>query len=299
MTERHDPPVRGFVRACLLGASMLLPLAAGAQTAPPTRSAAPAPAAAPVAPRPLTAAMPGSAIASPIVAAPSSAAAAAPAQPPLRVLLVPARETTVVSQMVGRVETMVGELGASFKQGQPLVVFECGEQHARLKIADAEHDAARQQHETKLRLQGLNAAGESEVQLAATAVARTSAQIELAKQQQTLCRIDAPFAGRVVKVHVRAYQGVAVGQPLIDIVSTGPLKLRLNAPSRWLSWLKPGSTFQVQIDETGRTYPATVTALNGRVDAVSQSIEIEGNVRGNPAELLAGMSGNAIFPQAR
>jgi uncharacterized membrane protein YdfJ with MMPL/SSD domain len=32
-----------------------------------------------------------------------------------------------------------------------------GEQ-ARLRMADAEHDAARQQHETKLRLQGLNAA---------------------------------------------------------------------------------------------------------------------------------------------
>jgi membrane fusion protein, multidrug efflux system len=78
-------------------------------------------------------------------------------------------------------------------------------------------------------------------------------------------------------------------------VSAGPLKVKLNAPSRWLTWLKPGSRFDVQIDETGRSYPAVVSAINGRVDAVSQSIELEGRIGGNFNELLAGMSGNARF----
>lgn len=299
MTDRPPAPTRGAIRAAVLAASLLCAGAAFAQSTPP-KAVNPPLRALPSVPTPLQAATPGTAIATPTVAAPSTAtASAAAATPPVRVLLVPARETTVVAQMVGRVERIHGDLGASFKQGQTLVVFECGEQAARLKIAEAEHDAARQQHETKLRLQALNAAGETEVELAATAVARASAQIELAQQQRSLCRIDAPFAGRIVKQHVKAYQGVAVGQPMIDIVSSGPLKLRLNAPSNWLSWLKPGATFQVRIDETGRTYPATVTALNGRVDAVSQSIEIEGSVRGGYTELLAGMSGNAVFPQAR
>jgi len=219
-----------------------------------------------------------------------------PAAPPVRVLLIPTRETTLVAQMGGRVDRLGGELGASFQEGAPLVQFECGEQQARRKIAEAEHDAARQQHEDKLRLQGLSAAGESEVRLAATAVARAAAQIDLAVLQTGHCRIDAPFSGRIVKLHVRPYQGVAAGQPLVDIVSGGPLKLRLNAPSKWLAWLRTGSRFQVRIDETGRTYPATVSAINGRVDAVSQSIEVEGTIRGAFPELLAGMSGNALFP---
>jgi RND family efflux transporter MFP subunit len=221
------------------------------------------------------------------------------AAPPVRVLLMPARETTLVAQMVGRIDRLGGELGGAFKQGASLVVFDCTEQQARLRMADAEHDAARQQHETKLRLQGLNAAGDSEVQLAATAVARAQAQVELARQQTSLCRIDAPFSGRIVKLHVRPFQGVAVGQPLIELVSGGPPKLRLNAPSRWLSWLKPGVAFDIVIDETRRSYPAVVTAVNARVDAVSQSIEIEGSVRGAHADLLVGMSGTAQFRQAR
>jgi membrane fusion protein (multidrug efflux system) len=229
----------------------------------------------------------------------SSGSPTVAAAPPVRVLLMPARETTLVAQMVGRIDRLGGELGGAFKQGAPLVVFDCTEQEARLRMADAEHDAARLQHETKLRLQGLNAAGDSEVQLAATAVARSQAQVELARQQTSLCRIDAPFSGRIVKLHVRPFQGVAVGQPLLELVSAGPPKLRLNAPSRWLSWLKPGVVFGIAIDETGRSYPAVVTAINARVDAVSQSIEVEGVVRGAHADLLVGMSGTAQFQQAR
>jgi membrane fusion protein (multidrug efflux system) len=197
------------------------------------------------------------------------------------------------------VEQIDGQPGSAFKQGAPLGVFDCTERQARLRMADAEQEAARQQHGTKLRLPGLNAAGEAQVQLAATAVARSQAQVELARQQTSQCLIDAPFSGRIVKLHVRQFQGVSLGQPLLELGSSGPLKLRLNTPSRWLTWLKPGAAFTVQIDETSRSYPAVVTAINGRVDAVSQSIEVEGGIRGAYADLLAGMSGTAVFAQAR
>ncbi|MFN9774019.1 MAG: efflux RND transporter periplasmic adaptor subunit [Burkholderiales bacterium] len=223
----------------------------------------------------------------------------AAASAPIRVLLIPARETTVVSQMVGRVDRLGGDLGAPVKAGAPLVVFDCGELKAREGIADAELDAARQQLDTKTQLKSLNAAGDTEVQLAATAVNRARAQLDLAKHQAAQCRIDAPFAGRIVKLHVKPFQSVSVGQPLVEMVAAGPLKLRLNAPSRWLAWIKPGTTFRIQVDETGRAYPATVTAINGRVDAASQSVEVEGAVKGAFPELLAGMSGTAVFQAPR
>jgi RND family efflux transporter MFP subunit len=229
----------------------------------------------------------------------TSAAEPPAAAAPVRVLLIPARETTVVAQMVGRVDRLGGELGDSVALGAPLVVFDCGEQKAREGIADAELSAARQQLDTKSQLKSLNAAGESEVQLAATAVDRARAQLDLARHQASHCRIDAPFAGRIVKLHVRQFQSTSVGQPLVELVATGPLKLRLNAPSRWLSWLRRGTAFRIEVDETGRSYAARVTAINGRVDAASQSVEVEGAVTGMFPELLAGMSGNARFKVPR
>ena len=83
---------------------------------------------------------------------------------------------------------------------------------------------------------------------------------------------------------------------MLEIVSAGAPKVRLNAPSKWLSWLKPGVIFELQVDETGLFYSASVVSLNGKVDAASQSIEIEGRVNGNYPDLLPGMSGNARFP---
>ncbi|MGE0803001.1 MAG: efflux RND transporter periplasmic adaptor subunit [Lautropia sp.] len=216
-----------------------------------------------------------------------------------RVLLIPERETTLVAQMVGTVQKLGGDLGAAFKQGAPLIRFDCNEQRARLGMARAELNSAEEQHRAKVRLQGLAAAGEVEVALAAAAVAKARAQLDLGNAQLAQCTVPAPFSGRISKLHVREFQGVNIGQPLLDIVSSGPLKLRLNAPSRWLSWLKRGTAFEVRIDETGRDYPAVVSAINARVDAVSQSIELEGQINGRFPELLAGMSGTARFTAPR
>lgn len=231
-------------------------------------------------------------------AAAQAPAPVAPAEVTPRVLLIPQRETTVVSQTVGRIDRLGGELGGSFTQGGELVAFECSEAIARLNMAVAELDSARENHDAKLRLHKLQAAGEVEVSMAAAAVNKARAQTELNKAQVKQCKVEAPFTGRIVKLHVKPFQVVNIGQPLIDIVSAGALKVKLNVPSRWLVWLKPGARFDVRIDETGRSYPAVVSAINARVDAVSQSIELEGRINGTYPELLAGMSGNAQFVRA-
>lgn len=235
-------------------------------------------------------------------ARPAGDAAAVPARAVAserpRVLLMPQHETTLVAQTVGRIERLGGGLGESFRAGATLVAFDCAEQQARLKIGRAELDSASRNLEAKQRLAALKAAGEIEVQIAKAAVDRADAQVELANVQIAQCRIRAPFPGRIAKLHVREYQGVNIGQPLMDIVGDGTLKLRLNVPSRWLAWLAEGHRFQVAIDETGKQYPATVSALNARVDAISQSIEIEAQVIGKHPELLPGMSGTASFEPA-
>jgi RND family efflux transporter MFP subunit len=217
----------------------------------------------------------------------------APAQ--VRVLVAAEQEATLYSQAIGRIRDVDASLGARFKAGATLVSFDCDEQLARLKMAQAELSAAREQHNAKLRLQGLQSAGELEVSLAAAAAQKAEAQVNLYRAQQTYCVVKAPFDGRVVKLHVKAYEGVNHNAPLLDIISDGPLKLRLNVPSAWLRWLKPNAAFQVHIDETGGSYTARITAINGRVDAVSQSVELEAVIAGGARDLLPGMSGSAHF----
>lgn len=235
-------------------------------------------------------------------AAPAEAArapAADSAGEGIRVLLTPALETTLVSQIAGVVREVEGNIGQSFGKGRVLVAFDCEEQNARLKMAEAELAAAREDHEAKLRLQGMQQASAVEVSIAASTAARARAQVGLYRAQLSQCTVRAPFAGRIVRVSVKPHQGVSQGQALLDIISDGPLKLRLNAPAAWVRWLKIGLRFEVAIDETGKRYEARVSAVNGRIDAVSQSIELEATIASQAPELLAGMSGTAHFSQPK
>ncbi len=79
-----------------------------------------------------------------------------------------------------------------------------------------------------------------------------------------------------------------------NIVNDGFL-LTLIAPSRWLAWLRPGTPFKVDIHETDKTYSAKVVRLSGRVDPVSQTIKVIGEITQTAPELMAGMSGRAVI----
>ena len=228
-------------------------------------------------------------------AAPAARPAVAADPHAIRVLLTPELETVLASQMLGRISHLNVGLGASVKKGQTLLSFDCSEAAARMRMAQAEYNNAKETQDVKERLRKLDAAGDTEVMLARTQADKAKAAISLTQVQMGQCVVKAPFSGHVVKLHVKPAQGVNVGVPLLEMVSDGPLKLRLNAPSRWLHSLKVGTGFEVAIDETRKTYPAKVSAVNARVDAVAQTVELEARIEGKHPKLLAGMSGVARF----
>lgn len=211
----------------------------------------------------------------------------------VRVLLVPDKETTISSMLAARVVQLNGSLGEHFSAGQILVVFDCEEAAARVEMSKAELSGAIDQHEAKVKMQGLDQASDVEVSLAASAANKAKAQLTLNQAQVSQCRIYAPWSGRVSKLIIKPHMTVTPGQPLMELVKDGPLKLKLNIPSKLLARTKAGSKFNVKIDETGQTYPASVSAINSRVDPVSQTVEIEAKLTKSYRELLAGMSGVA------
>lgn len=231
----------------------------------------------------------------PAAAPVSNASSAAPG---IRVLIAAAQESVLAAQMSGRIEQIGVHLGSPIKSGQALMRFVCEEQDAHLKMAKAEFYGAQQTYESRLKLQALQSGSQLEVEQAASNAERLKAQIQLYQAQLKLCQISAPFSGRVTKLHVKPHESVNVGQPLVEIVNSKKLKAQLHVPSVWLGWLKTGSALTLQIEETGKKYEAKVARINGKVDPVSQSIEIEAEVVGDTDDLLPGMSGVASFLDA-
>jgi membrane fusion protein, multidrug efflux system len=105
--------------------------------------------------------------------------------------------------------------------------------------------------------------------------------------------IKALFDGLTAEQKVQEFQYATPGQPLLEILDDRSLEVELIAPSRWLAWLKPGYVFAVHIEETDKSYPATITRVGGRVDPVSQTIKVLGEIQGEAGDLMAGMSGRA------
>jgi RND family efflux transporter MFP subunit len=225
--------------------------------------------------------------------APAQSTAVPAEQSPVRFLVVADRESPLSSVVGGRIAHIYVNLGDSVKAGKLMVTLDCNDLEAKRASADAEFDAAQLRYEAKAKLQGLQSAAQLEVELAAADVNRTRSQVRIFASELAQCRFVAPFDGSVARVHVKEGQGVAPGTPVVDLVGTGTPKARLNVPSRWIGWLKPGSKLKAAIDETGATYTLTVSRISGRVDAVSQTIEIEAVFEGDTGKVLPGMSGRA------
>ena len=213
----------------------------------------------------------------------------------IRALLTPLVESTLSSQIAGRIEKINVRNGGRFNQGDRLIEFDCTIQKAQLQKARSELLAISKRHEANLKLLEYNSIGDLEVAISAAEVDKARAEYALVKAQVSMCTIDAPFNGRVIKRIAEPYESVNQGEALIEILDDSELKVELYVPSKWLSWLKQDTQFTVHIDETGKTYPARMTALGARVDAVSQSIEITAVISGHHPELLSGMSGEAHF----
>jgi len=231
--------------------------------------------------------------------APAPAAPATQREEPAEVpvLVHASEETTLSSQMAGKVLRVHVGLGDSVKKGQPVIEFDCSEQAAQQQAAEAEYRGARETHLSRLRLQALGAAGELEVTLAAAAAEKARSQVALRESLTAYCTVRAPFSGKIARMRVKVAEGVPAGHALLDLVNPASLRGQLFVPAGWVTWLRPNASVEVEFKDTARKYPARIAKLNARVDGVSQQLELELRFQGAAAGVLPGMVGTAVFPQ--
>jgi membrane fusion protein, multidrug efflux system len=213
----------------------------------------------------------------------------------VRALLVSPRSAEISGEIAGKILTMPTRLGTRFRRGKSLVQFDCGLYKAQLEEAKADYAGAKSKLEAKRGLRVLEAAGKLELEIAAAEFHNTEAKVQSAKVYVSRCRIPAPFDGVVVALHAKPYETVSPGQALLEILDDSILQIDLVVSSSWLRWLKPEIKFKMHIDEISTDLPATVVAINGRIDAVSQTINLIAEIEGEHSGLIAGMSGTASF----
>ena len=222
---------------------------------------------------------------------------AAAQEPVIPVQLVAVQFTTLSAELPGKIDRITVKEGDRFKEGQTLVAFDCVIQRAQLDEAQAVLGAAEKSKAVHKRLLELNSAGTLETEKSASDAAVAQAKLNSAHAVTSKCGITAPFSGRVVEQKARAHQYVQAGQPILDILDDSALEAEFIVPSGWVRALKPGMVVQVTVDEARKTYPAKISRVGAKVDAVSHSVKVVAEIRGDFPELIAGMTGRVQLPQ--
>lgn len=209
----------------------------------------------------------------------------------LRAQLSPVRHATLAAELNGKINRIEVREGQRVEKGQRLVEFDCALQAAQLQKARAQLAGARNTHVGNQRMADLNAIGSVELNNSRIEVSKAQADIAYLDATIKGCTINAPYAGSIGEQRAREQEFVQAGQPLLEILDDSALELEFIVPSRWLGWFKPGYGFAVQIEDTGKTYPARLRYTAARVDPLSQSVKAVAVIDGQFEELLAGMSG--------
>lgn len=233
-----------------------------------------------------------------LLAAPGEAAAAAAPLAGVRGQLRPRRHTILSAGLPGRIERFDVEAGDTVEAGQELVAMDCAILEADRAVVSARLTAATARHSVNRRLAEMNNISGLEVDLSRAEVAVARAEQQRIDARMRHCTVTAPFAGVVVSKAVEAFQYVAEGEPLLEIVDGADLLVDVAVPSHWLADLRPHHRFVMHIDELGRDAGGTILRTEGRVDPVSQTVRLIGVLDDPAPGVMAGMSGNmTLLPE--
>lgn len=140
-----------------------------------------------------------------------------------------------------------------------------------------------------------NAVGTLELEVSQVQLDKALAELDAIKISTYLCSIKAPWNGRVAEIKANASEVIEPGREIMRILGDESLEIEMIVPSNWLRWLKPGINCPITIDETGKDYEIEISKVGARVDPVSQTIRVFASFKSDAADILAGMSGTAIF----
>ena len=120
------------------------------------------------------------------------------------------------------------------------------------------------------------------------ALAQRRAELELARQQLADTRVRAPFAGVVQARVAHLGEFLPAGAPVVRLVQTSPLRLRLEVPERQAVSLRAGQTVRFTLEGSPVVHHTTLARLSPALNDASRVLVAEADVPNPDGALRAG-----------
>ncbi|WNL33772.1 efflux RND transporter periplasmic adaptor subunit [Arcobacter cryaerophilus gv. pseudocryaerophilus] len=212
-----------------------------------------------------------------------------------RALIVSLDKTIISSEIAGEIIELSKYEGDSFKKDETLIRIDCSVYKAQKRKIDVEKEISRLELEKNKKLDSFGSIGTFDIKISQENFNKQKAESDIASINISRCDIKAPFDGKIASKKVSKYQSIKPQDELLEIVGLDNFEARVVVPSSWLVWLKKGTEFDLNIDETQQTVKAQIVQIDSIVDPTSQSISIRAKLIKPFENILSGMSATAIF----
>lgn len=209
----------------------------------------------------------------------------------LETVLVPRQFTVISSSQDGKIADILFDNGDAFSKGDVLVKYDCTDLEAEASMAGLQTNLTRKKVAGVNELFKLDIISDLDRAGVETEDKQARAKLRVLQSRLDDCTIRAQFSGRVTKRLANAGEYTRTDRVLMEVASTEPLQAKFLLPSKWLRWVNVGAPVDITLNETDKTYSATVTRVSGEIDPVSQSIQLVATLHEYADPLLPGMSG--------
>jgi RND family efflux transporter MFP subunit len=139
-----------------------------------------------------------------------------------------------------------------------------------------------------------------EVRMRQAILSERRSELEIARQQLLDSALQAPIAGAVRQRHASEGEYLAAGAPLVTVVRTHPLRLRLSVPERVAMSVHLGQPVQVKVEGDPAVYQGRVARLSPAISEEDRTLLVEAEVPNEHGRLRPGAFAEAeIITEAR
>jgi len=211
-------------------------------------------------------------------------------------------EATIAAQVAGQLEKNYVEIGDRVKTGQELALIDTTSYEALANVsaanlarANASAANAAQNLKRVQDLQKDKIASFSDLDAAVAEAGRTRSEVKAAEANDAVTRLNlersrvrAPFDGSVAERIASAGDYLAIGTPIVRLVQTDPLRLRLEVPERDSVTVRVGQTVRVTVEGDTNIYRGLLARIAPAIREANRMLEVEADVP-NPGGLRAGL----------
>jgi RND family efflux transporter MFP subunit len=115
------------------------------------------------------------------------------------------------------------------------------------------------------------------------------AELAMAEQQRADAVLRAPFSGVVQLRQVARGNYVQIGNPVLTLVRTDPVRFQAAVPEQEAARVGVGEAMRVYVEGRAEPWTARVTRLSPALDAASRSLTIEADLPNPTGQLRAGL----------